>query len=227
MLKLKLQYFGHLRQRTDSFRKDPDDGKDWGQEEKGAAEDEMVGENHRLNGHAFEQTLGDSEGQGRLVCCSPWSHKESDTTWQLNNTAKERPLQPMAPTLWIMTITRLQAARGSRPWSLQLQVSTRACGDRMNAEIQARSTDPVCLLISFASGAGISTLKSYHYKVVKCKLCWQLAICGYRLLHEKQQAKIQKAAVKKVSEEARLECHMLGFQPCLMTYLVSCEAMFK
>jgi len=59
----------------------------------------MVGENHRLNGHAFEQTLGDSEGQGRLVCCSPWSHKEPDTTWQLNNTAKERPLQPMAPTL--------------------------------------------------------------------------------------------------------------------------------
>ena len=49
----------------------------------------MVGENHRLNGHAFEQTLGDSEGQGRLVSCSPWSHKEPDTTWQLNNTAKE------------------------------------------------------------------------------------------------------------------------------------------
>ena len=43
--------------------------------EKGAAEDEMVGWHHRLNGHEFEQTLGDSEGQGSLVCCSPWGHR--------------------------------------------------------------------------------------------------------------------------------------------------------
>ena len=47
--------------------KDHDPGKDWGQEEKGATEDEMVGWHHRLNGHEFEQTLGDSEGQGSLV----------------------------------------------------------------------------------------------------------------------------------------------------------------
>ena len=85
MLKLKLQYFGHPRQRTDSFRKDPDAGKDWGQEEKGGAEDGMVGETHQLNGHEFEQTLGDGEGQGGLVCCSPWGHKESDTTERLND----------------------------------------------------------------------------------------------------------------------------------------------
>ena len=52
--------------------KDPDPGKDWGQEEKGATEDEMVGWHHRRNGHEFEQTPGDSEGQGSLVCCSPW-----------------------------------------------------------------------------------------------------------------------------------------------------------
>ena len=52
--------------------KDHDPGKDWGQEEKGATEDEMVGWHHRLNGQEFEQTLGDSEGQGSLVCCSPW-----------------------------------------------------------------------------------------------------------------------------------------------------------
>ena len=50
--------------------KDPDVGKDGGQEEKGATEDEMVGCYHRLNGHEFEQTPGDSEGQGSLVCCS-------------------------------------------------------------------------------------------------------------------------------------------------------------
>ena len=44
------------------------------------AEDEMVGWHHRLDGHEFEQAPGDSEGQGSLVCCSPWSCKESDTT---------------------------------------------------------------------------------------------------------------------------------------------------
>ena len=48
------------------------------QEEKGMTKDEMVGWNHRLNGHEFEQTLGDSEGQESLECNSPWGHKESD-----------------------------------------------------------------------------------------------------------------------------------------------------
>ena len=53
----------------------PDAGKDWGQEEKGVREDEVVQWHHWLNRHEFEQTLGDS---GSLVCCSPWGHKESD-----------------------------------------------------------------------------------------------------------------------------------------------------
>ena len=48
-------------------------------------ENEMVGWYHRLNGHEFEHTLGDDEGQGSLVCCSPWGHKESDTTEPLNS----------------------------------------------------------------------------------------------------------------------------------------------
>ena len=55
MLRLKLQYFGH-------------------------PEDDMVGWQHQLNGLKFEQALGDSEGQGSLACCSPWGHKEMDTT---------------------------------------------------------------------------------------------------------------------------------------------------
>ena len=67
------------------IRKDPDAGKDWRQEEKGATEDEMVGWHCWLNGYEFEQTLRDSEGQGSLVYCSPWGCKESDTTEQLNN----------------------------------------------------------------------------------------------------------------------------------------------
>ena len=65
--------------------KDPDAGKDWGQKEKGATEDEMVGWHHWLNGHEYEQALGDGEGQGSLVCFSPWGCKELDTTEQLNN----------------------------------------------------------------------------------------------------------------------------------------------
>ena len=53
--------------------KDPDAGKDWRQEEKGVTEDEMVGWHHWLDGREFGQTLGDGEGQGSLMCCSPWS----------------------------------------------------------------------------------------------------------------------------------------------------------
>ena len=49
----------------------------------------MVGWHHRLNGHEFEQTVGDGEGQESLTCCSPWGHKESDTTEQLNSNNKE------------------------------------------------------------------------------------------------------------------------------------------
>ena len=49
-------------------------------------EDEMVGWYHRLNGHEFEQALGDGEGQGSLACCSPWGHKESDASELLNRT---------------------------------------------------------------------------------------------------------------------------------------------
>ena len=60
--------------------KDPDARKDWRQEEKGMTEDEMVGWHHLLNGHEFEQSPGDSEGQGNLACCSPWGRKEMDTT---------------------------------------------------------------------------------------------------------------------------------------------------
>ena len=84
MLKLKLQYFGHLMLRADTG-KSPDAGKDWRQEEKGTTDDKMGGWHRRLNGHEFEQAPGDSEGQGSLVCCSPWGRKESDTTEQLNN----------------------------------------------------------------------------------------------------------------------------------------------
>ena len=64
--------------------KDPDAGKDWGQEEKGTTEDEMVGWHHWLSGPKFEYTLGIGDGQGCLACCSPWGCKELDMTERLN-----------------------------------------------------------------------------------------------------------------------------------------------
>ena len=82
---LKLQSFGHLIRRADAFiGKDPDAGKEGGQEKKGATEDEMVGWHHRLLGHEFEQSLEDGEGQGSLVRCSPWGNKKSDMAECLN-----------------------------------------------------------------------------------------------------------------------------------------------
>ena len=65
--------------------KDPDDGKDWRQKEKGATEDEIVGWSHWLSGHKFEQTPGDSEGQRSLACCSSWGCRVGhDWTTELN-----------------------------------------------------------------------------------------------------------------------------------------------
>ena len=65
--------------------KEPDAGKGWRQEEKGTIEDKMVGWHHWLNGHEFEQTPGDGEGQESLACYSPWGCKKSDRTKWLNN----------------------------------------------------------------------------------------------------------------------------------------------
>ena len=64
--------------------KNPDAGKDWGQEEKGTTEDEMVGWHHWLNGHEFEWPLGVGDGQGGLASCGPWSCKDLDMTKRLN-----------------------------------------------------------------------------------------------------------------------------------------------
>ena len=85
MLKLKLQYFGHLVKRTDSLKKTllwerlkaGGEG-DW------RTDDGMVAWHNQLNGHKFEYAPGIDDGQGSLVCCSPWGHKEFDTTKRLN-----------------------------------------------------------------------------------------------------------------------------------------------
>jgi len=70
--------------------KDPDAGRDWGQEEKGTTEDEMAGWHHWLDGRESEWTLGVGDGQGGLACCDSWGRKESDTTERLNWIDSER-----------------------------------------------------------------------------------------------------------------------------------------
>ena len=90
--------------------KDPDAGKDWSQEEKGMTEDETVGWHHWLKGHEFEQAPGAGDGQGGLVCCSPWDHKELDTTEQLNWTelmcwAQCQALEIQWWTGWIQSVS--------------------------------------------------------------------------------------------------------------------------
>jgi len=82
MLRLKLQYFGHLMRRADSFQKTLMLRKIEG--EKETTEDEMVGWHYRLNGHESGWTPGAGDGQGGLTCCGSWGHKESDTTDWLN-----------------------------------------------------------------------------------------------------------------------------------------------
>ena len=67
------------------FRKDPDAGKYWRQEEKGTTENEMAGWHHQLDGHEFEQALEVGDRQGSLAGYSPWGHKDLDMTWRLNN----------------------------------------------------------------------------------------------------------------------------------------------
>jgi len=87
--------------------KDPDAGRDWGQEEKGKTEDEMAGWHYRLDGHKFEWTPGVGDGQGGLVCCDSWGHRQSDTTERLNWTetldASIKPLyQTQMASLWLL-----------------------------------------------------------------------------------------------------------------------------
>ena len=87
-LKLRLQYLGHLMRRTNSLGKDWDAGKDWGQKEEEAAEDEMAGWHHWRDGRESEWTPRVGDGQGGLACCNSWGHKELDTTERLNWTLR-------------------------------------------------------------------------------------------------------------------------------------------
>ena len=89
--------------------KDPDAGKHWRQEERRMTEDEMVGWHHWLNGHEVEQAPGAGDGQGSPVCCSPWGHKESNTTEPLNLTELKASFISRYEPLIEYTICKLTA----------------------------------------------------------------------------------------------------------------------
>ena len=91
MMKLKFQCFGHLMYTVESLES-PWCWKEWGQKEKKSSEDEIAGWHHGCNGHELGQTSGDGKGQGGLVCCSPWGHKELGMTGQLNKNKKDLSL---------------------------------------------------------------------------------------------------------------------------------------
>ena len=88
MLKLKLQYFGHLMRRTDSLEKTLMLGK-IEDRRRGRQRMRWVGWHHQFDGHEFEQAPGVGDGQGSLVCCSPWGRKESDMTERLELKTKQ------------------------------------------------------------------------------------------------------------------------------------------
>ena len=85
--------------------KDSDAGRDWGHEEKGTTEDEMIGWHHQLNGHEFEQAPGVGDGQGGLACCSPWGHKELDMTERLTNNNSLPILASYTYNLFLYSLT--------------------------------------------------------------------------------------------------------------------------
>ena len=96
--------------------KNPDAGKDHRQEEKGTIEDEKVEWHHWLNGHEFEHTLGVGDGQGSLACYSPWGHKESDITEQLNWTELKKTCKFLNELEnWILILFRREINTSQSP----------------------------------------------------------------------------------------------------------------
>ena len=120
--------------------KDPNAGKDWRQEKEGVTEDKMVGWHHWLNGHEFEQTPGDSEGQGSLACCKPWGCKESDTTEWLNNHGN-LTTQRHVLRFWY-TISRCAKSTGERE-KVERRKKKGRKGER---EDKLRHSSMICLL---------------------------------------------------------------------------------
>ena len=89
----------------------PSAGNNWRQKEKGMTKDEMVGWHHRLHGHEFEWAMGVGDGQGSLACCSPWGHKELNTTEWLNWIELCRLIRQLKPRVMMKTYKWLKASQ--------------------------------------------------------------------------------------------------------------------
>ena len=128
--------------------KDPDAGKDWGQEEKGTTEDEMVGWHHWLKGHGFGWTPGVGDGQGGLACCGSWGRKELDTTERLNWTELVLPKahftshSRMSDSRWVITPSWLSGSLRSFLYSS----SVYSCHLFLISSVSVRSMSLLCPL---------------------------------------------------------------------------------
>ena len=138
--------------------KDPDAGKDWGQEEKGMTEDEMVGLHHRLNGHGFVWTLGVVDGQGGLACCGSWGRKESDTTEGLNWTEQSNSKTNNPP---LHDRMRKLFLAGNRMWVGWQQV-TGARKQKSEQEVDSRGASPETVSV-FSKVQKIQTCSAAEY----------------------------------------------------------------
>ena len=117
--------------------KDPDAGKDWRQEKNGMAEDEMFGWYHQLEGHEFEQVLGDGEGQESLACYSPWGHNELDTTEWLNSNSGKRLTMGVGKTRFQMWTLPFMNCGEYTSWPhLQYAINSRDTNSGSGREIQ-------------------------------------------------------------------------------------------
>ena len=132
------------------IRKDPDAGKDWGQEEKGTTEDKMLGWHHWLNGHGFGWTTGVGDEWGGLACCGSWGHKESATTEWLN---------------WTELMEAFSYRHG---WSFISFLAPLSClENRWGWKVQASNHGLVFLVTSPARGPPrVASLKATGYTVV-------------------------------------------------------------
>ena len=147
--------------------KDPDAGKDWRQEEKGTTEDEMVGWHYRLDGHEFEQAPRVGDGQGTLVCCSLWGHKESDMTEQLNLMNNNMvSFMVILDQEWTNPRT-VWWEESTKDWSLSR--SWAQVKDKTSASWRAWRENP-CLCLFFSLLSGLAWGQPYFWNII---VMWQ------------------------------------------------------
>ena len=185
--------------------KDPDAGKDWRQVEKGVAEDEMVGWHHRFNGHKFEQTPGDGEGQRSLVCCSPRGRKESDVIrlndWTTIATAWE--------LVYLYPLAVSTPGRASELWRRCIRLSGRRAALSQAPEMQITVwSRPRCTLLRFlccGGGVGGGVCSCVH----SCSPGWAQPLENEDTLSLEQQQKSLPAPGSPFRGHTFLEQHQM------------------